>query len=140
MRHDPQSDDPYLHTDIGKCEECGGKGCEAEELEPEDMPPATKEKCLALAAAMDEVQKMPGGVEFCTDLLIAIAERGGLVLADKTELERLRMALTPFAMLGVQLAGNNHDEATLSQCFFNAPGVSALRARHLKAAVAAMKG
>lgn len=28
MRHDPQPDDPSLETDIGKCEECGGKGCE----------------------------------------------------------------------------------------------------------------
>jgi hypothetical protein len=28
MRHDPQPDDPELETDIGKCEECGGKGCE----------------------------------------------------------------------------------------------------------------
>lgn len=28
MRHDPQLDDPYLETDIGKCEECNGFGCE----------------------------------------------------------------------------------------------------------------
>jgi len=28
-RHDPQHDDPYLETDIGRCEECEGKGCEA---------------------------------------------------------------------------------------------------------------
>jgi hypothetical protein len=27
MRHDPQPDDPYLETDRGECEECGGKGC-----------------------------------------------------------------------------------------------------------------
>jgi hypothetical protein len=27
MRHDPQSDDPYLETDIGQCEECEGRGC-----------------------------------------------------------------------------------------------------------------
>ena len=27
MRHDPQPDDPDLETDIGKCEECDGKGC-----------------------------------------------------------------------------------------------------------------
>lgn len=27
MRHDPQPDDPYLETDIGKCPECDGKGC-----------------------------------------------------------------------------------------------------------------
>lgn len=29
MRHDPQPDDPGLETDIGRCEECGGKGCDA---------------------------------------------------------------------------------------------------------------
>ena len=28
MRHDSQPDDPYLETDIGKCPECKGKGCE----------------------------------------------------------------------------------------------------------------
>lgn len=28
MRHEPQPDDPYLETDIGKCPECNGKGCE----------------------------------------------------------------------------------------------------------------
>lgn len=28
IRHDPQHDDPYLETDIGKCPECEGKGCE----------------------------------------------------------------------------------------------------------------
>lgn len=28
MRHDPQPDDPSLETDIGKCPECDGKGCE----------------------------------------------------------------------------------------------------------------
>lgn len=109
-------------------------------MDPVNMTAADKQKCLDLAAQMDAVQKLPGGTEFVTDLLIAIAERGGLVLADKTELERLRSALTPFAMLGEQLAGNNHDEASLAQCFFHAPGVSALRARHLKAAVAAMNG
>ena len=27
MRHDPQPDDPYLETDIGKCPECDGEGC-----------------------------------------------------------------------------------------------------------------
>ncbi len=27
-RHDPQNDDPYLETDVGKCPDCGGKGCE----------------------------------------------------------------------------------------------------------------
>lgn len=27
-RHDPQHDDPYLETDIGKCPECDGVGCE----------------------------------------------------------------------------------------------------------------
>jgi hypothetical protein len=27
MRHDPQNDDPYLETDIGKCPECNGHGC-----------------------------------------------------------------------------------------------------------------
>ena len=33
MRHDPQPDDPGLETDIGKCEECGGKGCDATQRE-----------------------------------------------------------------------------------------------------------
>jgi hypothetical protein len=28
LRHDPQPDDPYLQTDIGECEKCGGKGCD----------------------------------------------------------------------------------------------------------------
>lgn len=28
MRHDPQHDDPDLETDIGKCTECEGAGCE----------------------------------------------------------------------------------------------------------------
>ena len=27
MRHDPQADDPYLETDIGKCLDCDGNGC-----------------------------------------------------------------------------------------------------------------
>ena len=31
FRHDPQHDDPDLETDIGQCEECEGRGCEAEE-------------------------------------------------------------------------------------------------------------
>jgi hypothetical protein len=26
-RHDPQHDDPDLETDIGICNECGGRGC-----------------------------------------------------------------------------------------------------------------
>jgi hypothetical protein len=30
MRHDPQPDDPSLETDMGRCEECGGAGCESE--------------------------------------------------------------------------------------------------------------
>lgn len=34
MRHDPQADDPYLETDIGKCEECDGKGCNIPLLTP----------------------------------------------------------------------------------------------------------
>lgn len=37
MRHDPQSDDPYLETDRGKCPDCDGKGCkEPEEGEPDE--------------------------------------------------------------------------------------------------------
>jgi hypothetical protein len=28
MRHDPQHDDPEMETDIGRCIECGGKGCD----------------------------------------------------------------------------------------------------------------
>ena len=27
MRHDPQSDDPDLETDIGECPDCSGDGC-----------------------------------------------------------------------------------------------------------------
>jgi hypothetical protein len=27
MRHDPQSDDPDLETDIGECPDCSGEGC-----------------------------------------------------------------------------------------------------------------
>ena len=26
-RHDPQSDDPDLETDIGQCPDCSGDGC-----------------------------------------------------------------------------------------------------------------
>ena len=29
MRHDPQSDDPWLETDRGQCPECDGAGCNA---------------------------------------------------------------------------------------------------------------
>lgn len=28
FRHDPQPDDPDLETDIGRCPECEGQGCE----------------------------------------------------------------------------------------------------------------
>jgi len=28
MRHDPQPDDPGLETDIGRCDECDGVGCD----------------------------------------------------------------------------------------------------------------
>ena len=27
MRHDPQSDDPNLETDVGVCPECNGRSC-----------------------------------------------------------------------------------------------------------------
>ncbi len=30
MRHDPQLDDPYLETDLGKCPECDGANCMTE--------------------------------------------------------------------------------------------------------------
>ena len=36
MRHDPQPDDPGLETDIGKCPECNGKGCDQEDVSSED--------------------------------------------------------------------------------------------------------
>jgi hypothetical protein len=36
MRHDPQFDDPYLETDVGKCPECNGKGCENDEIKLDD--------------------------------------------------------------------------------------------------------
>lgn len=36
MRHDPQTDDPYLQADVGRCPDCDGKGCDkAEEQEEE---------------------------------------------------------------------------------------------------------
>lgn len=28
MRHDPQPDDPDLETDVGKCPDCNGNGCD----------------------------------------------------------------------------------------------------------------
>lgn len=34
MRHDPQPDDPSLETDIGKCPECGGGGCDEAVVQP----------------------------------------------------------------------------------------------------------
>lgn len=40
MRHDPQPDDPSLETDIGKCPDCDGKGCEVEELPTISEPDA----------------------------------------------------------------------------------------------------
>ena len=36
MRHDPQFDDPYLETGMGKCPECDGFGCEAMRLIEEE--------------------------------------------------------------------------------------------------------
>lgn len=33
LRHDPQSDDPYLQTDIGSCPDCYGLGCSEENSE-----------------------------------------------------------------------------------------------------------
>ena len=104
------------------------------------MTPENKEKCLALAVQWEAVQKLPGGTEFITDMVLTLLERGGLVAADKTELERLRAALTPFAALGSRLAGNNHDAAPITQCFFHSPGIEAITAEKLKAAHAAMQG
>jgi hypothetical protein len=109
-------------------------------MEPEHMAPADKEKCLALSGQMAEVMKLPGGVEFLTDLFIGMAAPAGLVLADKTELERLRTALAPFAALGSRLAGNIHEAAPITNCFFHSPGIDALNAGHLKAATNAMRG
>lgn len=37
MRHDPQSDDPYLETDIGHCPDCSGDGC-GDDGEPVSKP------------------------------------------------------------------------------------------------------
>ena len=28
FRHDPQSDDPDLETDVGQCPDCSGDGCD----------------------------------------------------------------------------------------------------------------
>lgn len=106
-------------------------------MEPEHMAPADKEKCLALAAAMESVVALPGGTEFVTDLFLKIIEPAGLVVEDKSQVQRLERALAPFAMLGERLAGNNHDAAPIAQCFFNSPGIDSLNAGHLKAAVAA---
>lgn len=42
-RHDPQSDDPDLETDVGQCPECAGKGTvetPSEPIEQEDLPDA----------------------------------------------------------------------------------------------------
>jgi hypothetical protein len=40
MRHDPQPDDPYLETDMGRCPECDGRGCgeTPDDYYPEDDP------------------------------------------------------------------------------------------------------
>lgn len=38
MRHDPQFDDPYLETDIGKCPDCSGDGCVTQGSLPNDTP------------------------------------------------------------------------------------------------------
>lgn len=37
FRHDPQSDDPYLETDIGECPDCSGDGC-GDDGEPVEKP------------------------------------------------------------------------------------------------------
>lgn len=36
MRHDPQTDDPYLQTDVGRCPDCDGKGCDKSEEQEEE--------------------------------------------------------------------------------------------------------
>lgn len=38
-RHDPQSDDPELQTDIGQCPDCSGHGCPVEADTPTGIPP-----------------------------------------------------------------------------------------------------
>lgn len=108
-------------------------------MEPEHMTPANKEKCLALAASIEEVQKLPGGSEFITDLLIGLLARAGLQIEDKDQISRMEKALMPFAMLGERLAGNNHDAAPIEQCFFHSPGIGSLNAGQLKAAVKALQ-
>jgi len=38
LRHNPQSDDPELHTYIGQCPDCSGHGCGDEPGEPVFKP------------------------------------------------------------------------------------------------------
>lgn len=37
FRHDPQSDDPDLETDVGQCPDCSGEGC-GDDGEPVNKP------------------------------------------------------------------------------------------------------
>lgn len=61
MRHDPQPDDPSLESDIGKCPECNGKGCdmEGEELhaKTEQLMRSDKTEDWAEAARLEAVSK-----------------------------------------------------------------------------------
>lgn len=41
-RHDPQSDDPDLETDIGQCPDCSGDGC-GDDREPVTKPGRSQE-------------------------------------------------------------------------------------------------
>lgn len=45
MRHDQQPDDPYLETDVGKCDACAGKGCDT--LCSECGKPLVNDKCAS---------------------------------------------------------------------------------------------
>lgn len=38
MRHDPQTDDPDLQTDVGPCPDCDGDGCDPEATIPRRKP------------------------------------------------------------------------------------------------------
>jgi hypothetical protein len=42
-RHDPQSDDPDLETEIGQCPDCSGDGCGDEPLEAVSKPGRSQE-------------------------------------------------------------------------------------------------
>lgn len=61
------------------------------------------------------------------------------ILHLSEEVARLRAALAPFAELGSRLAGNNHEAAPITSCFFHSPGIQSINAGHLASARKAME-